>query len=183
MVGHFGEPGGPSARALSDVAGAMRAEWRDEQEQATADAAAQWRHNRTLTDWFDARMNAGDRIEVMVGGQRFAGFVEEVGRDLLGLRCAFGRVDVHIIPGVALLITIADKATTGGVSARAHRTFADALRARDGHPDSTVGTLHDPEGLDGALWVGADFVSVVAKLGRESVVPNDNILWVSARRG
>ena len=106
-----------------------------------------------------------------------------MGRDLLGLRCAFGRVDVHIIPGVALLITIADKATAGGVSARAHRTFADALRARDGHPDSTVGTLHDPEGLDGALWVGADFVSVVAKLGRESVVPNDNILWVSARRG
>ena len=178
MVGHFGEPGG-----LSETGGAMRAEWRDEQEQATADAAAQWRHTRTLTDWFEARMNAGDRIEVMVGGQRFAGFVEEVGTDLLGLRCAFGRVDVHIMSGVALLIEVSEKAITGGVSAREHRSFADALLARDGHPDSTVGTLHDPEGLDGALWVGSDFVSVVARLGRETVVPNDNILWVSARRG
>jgi hypothetical protein len=71
----------------------------------------------------------------------------------------------------------------GGTSARAHRSFSDALRARDGHPDSSVGTLHDPEGLDGALWVGSDFVSVVARHGRETVVPNDNILWVSARRG
>jgi hypothetical protein len=178
MVANAGDFDG----GLSDVAGAMRAEWRAEQEQATADAAAQWRQSRTLTDWFEARMNAGDRIEVTVGGQRFAGFVEEVGPDLLGLRCAFGRVDIHIVPGVALLIDIADKATTGGTSARAHRSFYDALRARDGHPDSTVGTLHDPEGLDGALWVGADFASIVARHGKESVVPNDSILWVSARR-
>lgn len=184
MVANFGEPGpGLNDSALSDVGGAMRGEWRDEQEQATADAAAQWRQSRKLTDWFEARMNAGDRIEVTVGGQRFAGFVEEVGSDLLGLRCAFGRVDIHIIPGVALIIDIADKATAGGTSAREHRTFSDALRARDGHPDTSVGTLHDPEGLDGALWVGSDFVSIVARLGRETVVPNDNILWVSVRRG
>lgn len=161
----------------------MRAEWRDEQEQATADAAAQWRRQRKLTDWFEARMNAGDRIAVTVGGQRFTGFVEAVGRDLLGLRCAFGRVDIHIIPGVAILIEISDKATAGGTSAREHRTFDDALRARDGHPDSTVGTLAEPEGVDGALWVGGDFVSIVARLGKETVVPYDNILWVSARRG
>jgi hypothetical protein len=182
MVANFGESGFRDS-GLSETGGAMRAEWREEQEQATADAAAQWRHARKLTDWFEARMNAGDRIEVMVGGQRFAGFVEEVGSDLLGLRCAFGRVDIHIVPGVALLIEVSEKAIAGGVSAREHRSFADALLARDGHPDSTVGTLHDPEGLDGALWVGSDFVSVVARQGRESVVPNDNILWVSARRG
>jgi hypothetical protein len=160
----------------------MRAEWRDEQDLATADAQAQWRHGRTLSDWFEERAAAGDRIAVTVGGQRFAGFVEEVGPDLLGLRCAFGRVDVHVVPGVSILVEMADKAMSGGTRPRAHRSFYDALLARDGHADSSVGTLHDPEGLDGALWVGADFVSVVARLGAESVVPVDNVLWVSARR-
>jgi hypothetical protein len=180
MVANSGDLTGGS---LQGVGAAMRAEWRDEQDQATSDAQAQWRHGRTMADWFEERMAAGDRVAVTVGQQRFSGMVEEVGPDLLGLRCAFGRVDVHIIPGVSLLIEIETKALSGGGRPREHRSFYDALLARDGHNDSSVGTLHDPEGIDGALWVGGDFVSIIARLGAESVVPLHNILWVSARRG
>ena len=43
---------------LAGVAAEMRAEWRAEQEDATEDAAAQWRHSRTLEDWLGERMHA-----------------------------------------------------------------------------------------------------------------------------
>ena len=58
---------------LAGVAGEMRAEWRAEQEAAATDAAAQWRHGRTLADWLRERMHAGDRIAVHVGDQSFVG--------------------------------------------------------------------------------------------------------------
>src|SRR5437763_13568174 len=76
---------------LAGVGADMRAEWRDEQEAATEDAAAQWRHSRTLADWLTQRTHAGDRIAISVGAQRFAGLVEEVSDDLIGLRARVGR--------------------------------------------------------------------------------------------
>ena len=167
---------------LAGVAGEMRAQWRAEQVDAAADAAAAWRHGRQLTDWLTERMHAGDRIAVTVTGTRFAGLVEEVGSDLIALRCPFGRVDIHVVSGISLFVDIADKAVSGGTRAGTTRSFHDALAARDARPDMTVGTLHDTDGLDGTLFVGADFVSVVARLGAETVVPIDNVAWVCARR-
>jgi hypothetical protein len=167
---------------LAGVGSEMRAEWRAEQEAATEDAAAQWRHGRTLDDWLGERMHAGDRIAVLVGDQRFAGYVEENSDDLLAVRAAYGRVDIHIVPGVPLLIEMYDHATAGGDRASSRRTFREALLARDGRDDQTVGCLHDLEGLDGTLYVGKDFVSVVAKLGAETVVPLQHVVWAAARR-
>jgi len=174
--------GGEQHPDLAGLGGAMRAEWRAEQADAAADAAAQWRHGRTLADWLGERMHAGDRVAATIGGQRFSGLVEEIGPDLLGLRCAFGRVDLHVAPGASLFFEIADKAHAGGERARSSRTFHAALMERDAHPDMTIGTLHDPEGLDGALYVGQDFVSLVARLGAETVVPLHCVTWASARR-
>jgi hypothetical protein len=167
---------------LAGLGGAMRAEWRAEQGDAAADAAAQWRHSRTMADWLAERMHAGDRIAINLGGQRFTGMVEEIGPDLVGLRCAFGRVDVHVTPGQPFFIEIADKALAGGSRATKARTFHDALKERDAQQDMTVGTVHDPEGLDGALYVGEDFVSVVARLGAETIVPLHCVLWAATRR-
>jgi hypothetical protein len=167
---------------LAAVGGEMRAQWRAETEAATEDAAAQWRHARTLVDWLTERMHAGDKIAVVVSGQRFAGTVEEAGPDLIALRAVFGRVDIHLMPGISLFVEMHDKATVGGQRAQSSRTFREALLVRDGRDDQSVGTVHDPEGLDGALFVGADFLSVVAKLGRETVVPLDAVTWVCARR-
>src|SRR4051812_8190338 len=168
---------------LTGVAGEMRAVWRAEQDDATADAAAQWRHSRTMADWFTERMHAGDRVAVTVIDQRFTGLVDEIGPDLIALQCAFGRVDIHVVPGVSLVFDINDKALTGGSRVNKGRTFHEALMARDMHPDMTVGTTLDPEGLDGTLFVGGDFVSVVARLGAETVSPLHCVAWASVRRG
>jgi hypothetical protein len=159
----------------------MRAEWRAETEAATDAAAAQWRHSRTLSDWLDERMHAGDRIAVMIGDQRFAGLVEETGADLIAVRASFGRVDIHLTGGLPLAIEMHEHATSGGARARARRNFRDALLARDGC-DVTVGTIREHEGLDGTMYVGADFVSVVAELGAETVIPLKYVSWVSVRR-
>jgi hypothetical protein len=167
---------------LAGLTGEMRAEWRAEQADAAADAAEQWRHGRRLADWLTERMHAGDRIAVTIEGARFSGLVAEIGPDLIGLQCVFGRVDVHLIEGASVFIEINDKAHSGGARATSSRTFREAMYARDGAPDVTVGTLHDAEGLDGALFVGHDFVSVVARLGAETVVPMHSVTWVSVRR-
>lgn len=167
---------------LAGMTSAMRAEWRAEQAAAAEDAAAQWRHGRALNDWLTERMHAGDRLAVRVVDQRFVGVVEELGPDLIGLRCAFGRVDVHVGAGFALSIEVNDKAQRGGARGRTTRTFHDALYARDDRSDVSIGTLHDPNGIDGTLFVGKDFVSVKTVLGAETVVPIDCVAWVSARR-
>src|SRR4051812_30075652 len=167
---------------LSGVAAEMRSEWRAEQEDAAADAAVQWRHGRTLEDWLGERMHAGDRVAVLIGDQRFAGYVEETSDDLLSLRAAYGRVDVHLVPGMPLSIEIYDHATSGGARARSRRTFREVLLERDGRDDQTIGCLYDLEGLDGTLYVGQDFVSVIAKLGAETVVPLQYVVWAAARR-
>jgi hypothetical protein len=167
---------------LAGVSAEMRAEWRAEQEAATEDAVAARRLGLSLEDWLVERMHAGDRIAVAMGVHRFAGFVEETGPDLIALRAAFGRVDIHLTPGYPLSIELHDHATAGGERASKRRTFREALLERDGREDQTVGCVHDLEGLDGKLQVGTDFVSVVAKLGAETVIPLQYVVWVASRR-
>ncbi len=167
---------------LSGVAAEMRAEWRAEQETAAADAAAQWRHGRTVADWLCERMHAGDRIAVTVATQSFVGLVDEVGSDLLALRCAFGRVEVHIGAGIPISFELVEHATHGGTRATARRGFRDALLARDTQPGVRVGTAPRPEGIDGTLAVGRDFVTIATETGAETVVPIADIAWVTAAR-
>ncbi|HEV7525384.1 MAG TPA: hypothetical protein VGP92_10480 [Acidimicrobiia bacterium] len=167
---------------LAGVAGEMRAAWRAEQEDAAADAAAQWRHGRGLSDWLRDRMHAGDRVAVTVAAQLFAGLVDEVGDDLVAVRGSFGRVEIHVTPGIPISIALAEHATHGGARSASARLFRDALVARDAQADVRVGTLHAPDGLDGTLLVGRDFVTVVDRRGTETVVPISQIAWVSVSR-
>jgi hypothetical protein len=160
----------------------MRGEWVAEQEAAAADAAAQWRHSRRLSDWLTERMHSGDRIAVTVKDNRFAGVVVETGDDLIALAGIFGRVDIHVAHGIPIFIELVDRAMEGGQRAIASRTFHEALIARDGRDDLSIGTLHEMDGLDGTLFVGRDFVSVVTKLGVETVVPLQYVTWVAPRR-
>jgi hypothetical protein len=176
---HTGHPDHPD---LTGVAGMMRAEWRAEQEIATADAAAQWRHHRSLTDWLCERMHAGDRIAVTVVEQSFTGLVDEVGDDLLALRCAFGRVEIHVCAGIQISFELVEHATQGGTRATIRRGFRDALLARDTQPGVRVGTLQQPEGIVGTLLVSRDFVAVVTRAGEETLVPIAQIAWVTATR-
>lgn len=167
---------------LSGVGGGMRAVWRAEQEAAAADAAAQWRHGRTVADWLCERMHAGDRIAVTVATQPFVGLVDEVGADLLALRCAFGRVEIHVGPGIPISFELVEHATHGGTRATTRRDFRDALLARDRQEGVSVGTSQRPEGIDGTLAVGCDFVSVAVRNGAETIVPIADVAWVTAAR-
>jgi hypothetical protein len=166
---------------LTGIAGEMRAEWRAEQESAAADAAAQWRHARTLNDWLRARMHAGDRIAVTVASQFFVGLVDEVGDGLLALRCGFGRVEIQLHDSIPMSIALVEHATEGGHRASGGSSFHAALVARDAQPVS-IGTVLQPEGIDGTVLVGRDFVSIVSQGGVETVVAIAQVTWVTAAR-
>ncbi len=166
---------------LAGTGAEMRAEWRAETDAATADAAEQRRRGRSLSDWLAERAHAGDRIAVAVGQQRLAGLVEETGPDLIALKAVFGRVDVHLTSGSPLYIELVDHPESGGRRTPTTKSFYDALAARDG-TEVTMATMHEPNGLDGVLTVGTDFVEVAAKLGAVTVLPIRYVLWVSARR-
>jgi hypothetical protein len=171
--------GRPDHPDLSGIAGDMRAEWRDEQEAAAADAATQLRHGRSLTDWLRDRMHAGDRIGVTVAAQTFVGLVEEVGEDLLVLRGAAGVVEIHVCAAIAISFELVEHATRGGRRASARRTFCDALLARDTRTDVAIGTRQHPDGLHGTLLVGRDYVSIVTAARPETIVPIADIAWVA----
>jgi len=164
---------------LARVAGEMRAEWRAEQDAAAADAAEHWRHTRTLTDWLCDRMHAGDLVGAVVSAPRFVGRVEEVGLDLVALRGALGRVEIHLDRGLPVAFELVEHATRGGMRSPRQRTFRDALVARESQPDVTVGTVLHPSGLRGTLLVGRDIVTVVAASGVDTVVPLAQVAWVA----
>lgn len=163
---------------LSGVAGEMRAVWRAEQEDATADAAAHWRHSRGVADWLRDHMHTGDRVAVTVPGQRFVGTVEEVGDDLVALRGPFGRVEVHMCDSVPFSAAVVEHATSGGRRASMNRGFRDVLLERDAIGRVDIGTSERPEGIAGTLLVGRDHVVVVDGSGAETLIPLAHVAWV-----
>jgi hypothetical protein len=167
---------------LGAVGASMRSEWAAEQHEATRDAQENFQRNQTMREWLIAAMHAGDRIAVTIVDQRFTGVVEEVGDDLLGLRAIFGRVDLHLAPGIPLHIEVVDHPRAGGSRGRTDGTFAGAVAARDPDADMSVGTAFHPDGLDGTITAGRDFVTIRAKAGAVTVVHLAQVAWVAARR-
>ncbi len=164
---------------LSGIAGEMRAEWRHEQEAATADAAAQLRHGRSLTDWLRNRMHAGDRVAALVLGHSFVGPVEEVGDDLVALRTPLGRVEIHVSDAIPISFELVEHPTSGGARSLVRRTFRDAMIGRDEQSGLRVGTLLEPDGIEGTLKLARDFVAVVSPHGVETIVPIAHVAWVA----
>jgi hypothetical protein len=167
---------------LARVTGEMRAAWREEQDAAAADAAAQWRHTRGLTDWLRDRMHAGDLVGIAVLARRFEGRVEEVGPDLVALRCESGRVEIQLNAAIPTAFELVEHATKGGTRSSVRRTFRAALLARDTQADLIVATVLQPAGIAGAVLVGRDFITVVAASGTETVVPVAQVAWVAPAR-
>ena len=167
---------------LGPVGASMRSEWAAEQDDASRDAQENFQRNQTMREWLIAAMHAGDRLAVTIVDQRFTGTVEEIGPDLLGLRCIFGRVDIHLALGITMQIELVDHPASGGHRGNTDTTFAAALAGRDPHADTSVGTLYVPEGLDGLVSPGRDFVRIKARAGAETVVPSEQIAWVCNRR-
>lgn len=167
---------------LGSVGAAMRSSWAAEQDDASSDALQQFQRHQTLRDWLIAAMHSGDEIAVTVFSERFTGVVEEVGEDLLALRATFGRVDVHLAPGIDLHIEVVDHPASGGARGRTDGSFAGAVGARDPNSEMSVGTSYHPAGLDGLISAGRDFVIIKTKGGADTVVQLAHVAWVSARR-
>jgi hypothetical protein len=186
------EPGAPDRTDpfahpdLAAAGAAMRAAWRADQEAAARDAHEAHRRRLTLTDRLHLHLHRGDRLAVVVcGTQRFTGTLAEVGPDLIALRTPYGgRVDVQRAPSVPLWFEVVERAPAGGHrgDGAAGGRFHHALARREQDAAVTLGTLHAPDGIDGALAVGADHVVLVAPGGAETVVPIDQVAWVRARR-
>jgi len=167
---------------LGPVGARMRSTWAQEQDDATADAREQFQRHQSFRDWLTAAMHAGDRLAITVVEQRFTGTVEEIGADLIGLRAMFGRIDIHVSPGIPMQIEIEDHPTSGGQRGNTDVLFAAALAARDPEADTSIGTVYHPQGIDGIMTVGQDFVISKAKAGAVTVLPMSQIAWVANRR-
>ena len=167
---------------LAGLGAKMRSEWAAEQQDATSDAMEQHQRGQGFRDWLTSAMHAGDRLAVTVVDQRFTGTVEEIGDDLLGLRPIFGRVDIHLAPGIPMHIELVDHPPSGGHRGNTDTSFAAAMAARDPEADMSLGTLFHPEGLDGVITAGRDFVISKARAGAVTVVPLAQVAWVSNRR-
>jgi hypothetical protein len=167
---------------LAGLGASMRSEWAAEVHDATKDAQEQWNRNQTFREWLTDAMHAGDRLAVTIVDQMFTGTIEEVGEDMLGLRCIFGRVDMRLANGIPMFIELVDHPTSGGHRGKTDASFAACLAARDPEADTSIGTIVHPEGLDGLVTAGRDFVSIKARAGAVTVVPMTQIAWVCNRR-
>jgi hypothetical protein len=141
-------------------------------------------NRKSLHDRFLEHMREGDRLAIIAAGQRYAGTIEEVGEDLVALRTLFGRVDVHLSPGIPLWYELFERGATEGTEGNhlADGKFLNALDLHEHDAEVTVGSLTDPDGIDGRIEVGSDHVKVIARAGAETVLPLWTVSWVCPRR-
>jgi hypothetical protein len=170
----------PDANA---TAAAMREEYRAGSDAETADAVDDWRHHRTLRDMALETVHRGDPIVVLLEHVRIHGHVEAVGPDLLGVRSVSGRVDVHLHSGVPMMLQIGERVKEGGArEAVADGDFRNALIAREGSGEVTLGSTFNEEPYDGKLVVGADHVCLIGRGGGETYFPFSSVAYVMPRR-
>lgn len=159
---------------LGAVGGAMRAEWRAEQEAATSDAAEQWRHSRTLLDLAREHMHRGDRVAITVAGHRAVGTIIEVASDRIALLDGSDderRTDVHVIDAVPLAFSVVERARAGGRSGARTASFrARLLELEAAGATVVVATALAPEPFTGTLSVGTDHIVLTTATSDETVI-------------
>jgi hypothetical protein len=164
-------------RELAELAAAGRSEWRDAREAEVRDAAEHWAHTRTLHDATLDWLHHGDALAVDVAGIRLRGEVADVGEDLIVLRTASGRVDVHAHQAAPLVLR-PERRRAGGVrSSAGPRSFRAALLEREG-TRVVVGVAGSGEVLDGRLVVARDHIRLTTVEGTDVVVPLAGVAYV-----
>lgn len=161
-----------------EAAAALRAEWRDEHDEAARDAFEVWRHGRTLCDAAIGCMHRGDSVTVTVAGARFAGRIVEVGEDLVVLHTPGGRVDVHLHAAIPVALQARPGDGGRGVAAPPRTTMRARLLERESR-EVTVGVTAEREPLRGRLVVGADHVGVEGSDGECTWVALAGVAWVA----
>jgi hypothetical protein len=176
---------------LGDAGGALREQWRAEEEEYGRAAAAQWAHGRRLVDIARELMHRGDTVAVSTGEATFTGQVTQVGADLVQLGTPAGRVDLHLAALTTgagdsrrarllapVVVRVVERARAGGRrSGATSETFRARLLEYEAEAaEVVVGSVLLSEQLRGALTVGRDQLRVCDPAGRETYLP---IAWVS----
>jgi hypothetical protein len=176
---------------LARAGAAMRAEWREEEEEWMRAAAQHWAHGRSLHDVARDFMHRGDTIEAVAAGRVFTGSVEYVGDDFVEVRTNHGSVDVRTTYDdgrgdllAPLVLRVVERARFGG-----HRGVpaASTMRARLLEREATarpavLGSTLLTDEVRGHIGVGRDHVTVRGD-GPDTVVPLTWVSWVTAARG
>jgi hypothetical protein len=176
---------------LAPTGAAMRAEWRDEEEEWMRAAAQHWAHGRSLHDVARDFMHRGDTIEAVAAGRSFTGRVDFVGDDFVELRTPTRRVEVRTVFAdgrgdalAPLVLRVVEKARAGG-----HRGVpgASTMRARllereAGARPAVLGSMLLADEVRGHVGVGRDHVTVRSD-GPDTVVPLAWVSWVTSARG
>ena len=176
---------------LALAGAAMRAEWRDEEEEWMRAAAQHWAHGRSVHDVARDFMHRGDTIEALAAGRVFTGPIDHVGDDFVEVRTPTGRVDVRTAMAdgrgdtmAPVVLRVVEKARAGG-----HRgvpgasTFRARLLEREASArPAVIGSVLLADEVRGHVGVGRDHVTVRGD-GPDTVVPLTWISWVTIARG
>ena len=175
---------------LAGAGAALRAEWREEEEEWMRAAAQHWAHGRDIHDVTRDLMHRGDTVEAIAAGRSFTGLVTFVGDDVMEVRTATGRVDVRLTVGdrrgpvAPLVLRVIEKARSGGGRpAPAATTMRARLLERESAAQRVViGSPLLPEEVRGHVGVGRDHVTVRGD-SPDTVLPLAWISWVTPARG
>ena len=175
---------------LARTGAALRAEWRDEEEEWMRAAAQHWAHGRDIHDVTRDLMHRGDTVEALVTGRSFIGLVSFVGDDVMELRTGSGRVDVRLTQGdrrgpiAPIVLRVVEKARSGGGRpAPAATTMRARLLERESAAQRVVlGSPLLPEEVRGHVGVGRDHVTVRGD-SPDTILPLEWVSWVAPARG
>ena len=162
---------------------ALRAEWRDEEEEWTRAAFEHWEHGHTLVDIARDCMHRGDTVTFTTPHVVIRGVIDAVGLDTVLVVDDDRVTDVHLVESGAIVLRVVRRARAGGTrGSAASSTFRARLLEHESMPTVELGTFTLPDTLRGELRVGADHVRVRSHDAAESFVPTSSVAWVRVSR-
>jgi hypothetical protein len=160
---------------MASEAGAVRAEWRAEEERWSRAAFEAWEHDRALVDVVRACMHRGERTCFVFTDVTWSGELVAVGRDVACIDVDDRVVDVRLSSCAPFMLRVGPTIGDGRRGDASVATFTARLRELDNTP-VCIGTSAGP--LEGRLRVGRDHVRITAGDGGVGYVPADSIWWV-----
>jgi hypothetical protein len=163
--------------SMADDAGAVRAQWRAEEDEWSRAALERWEHGRGLDDVLRDCMQRGDVVTCAFADVIWIGGVVAVGIDVARIDTDGTPVDVRLAPDAPFVLRA--RAGTaprgrGGVGGTL-TTFRARLRELDGTA-LCIGTSIGR--LEGRLRIGRDQVRLTDRDGGVAYVPTGSVGWM-----
>jgi len=166
------------SEAWSEAAGAVRAEWRADEEEWSRAALEHWEHGRSLADVARDCLHRGDPVTVAFPSIAWSGVVVGVGHDVARIDAVAGPVDVRLAADAPFVLRVRAGSTPPARHGAAVTTFIARLRELDG-TEVNIGTSGAV--LEGRLRVGRDQLRLTDADGACAYVPTGSVWWVRPR--